>query len=134
VEDGGVLLVDPAGGSLEFLQSAQAALVQTFPQARIQEMKLDHPLFAGGAAGMEALGRPAVRGYAVAKLGPGAARVELMRCGKGIVIISHLDLTTGLLGTRSWGISGFEPTYCQKLLKNMVLWAAQGAPPAPQNP
>lgn len=133
VEEGGVLLVDPAGGPLEFLQSAQAALVQAFPQARPQALKLDHPLFAGGAAGMETLGRPAVRGYAVAKLGPGAGRMEMMRCGKGIVIISHLDLTTGLLGTRSWGISGFEPTYCQKLLNNMVLWAAQGTPPAPQN-
>ena len=54
--------------------------------------------------------------------------IETIACGKGWVIFSRLDLTTGLLGTQSWGILGFDPAYSQALVKNAVLWAEARSP------
>ena len=38
-------------------------------------------------------------------------------------MFSRLDVTTGLLGTESWGIVGYDPAYAQALVKNAILWA-----------
>ena len=44
--------------------------------------------------------------------------------GKGRVIYTELDVTTGLLGTNTWGITGYSPAYAQGLLKNLILDAS----------
>jgi hypothetical protein len=46
--------------------------------------------------------------------------------GHGRVIFTPVDVTTGLLGTRTWGIAGFEPDYAQSFLKNLVFWTIDG--------
>ena len=38
------------------------------------------------------------------------------------MIFSRLDLTSGLLGTTTWGILGYDPTYAQSFMKNLILW------------
>jgi hypothetical protein len=43
-----------------------------------------------------------------------------------------MDLTAGLLGTRMWGILGFEPAYAEAWVKNVVLWTAAGCPDKPR--
>jgi hypothetical protein len=49
------------------------------------------------------------------------ARLETLRAGNGRVIYSELDLTSGFLGTNTWGIAGYEPAYAQTLVKNLLL-------------
>jgi hypothetical protein len=44
--------------------------------------------------------------------------------GKGWVIVSRIDLTSGLLGTSTWGVVGFSPDYAKGIVKNILLWAA----------
>jgi hypothetical protein len=51
----------------------------------------------------------------------------MLRAGRGAVICASLDMTSGLLGTNTWGIAGYRPQYAQNLLKNIVLWAVDGA-------
>jgi hypothetical protein len=77
---------------------------------------------AGGAC-MENVGQPVLRPFAAGR----GRRPEILRAGKGCVIFSALDITSGLLGTRTWGIAGYEPGYSQALMKNILLWAADGA-------
>ncbi len=36
------------------------------------------------------------------------------------MIYSPLDVTTGLLGTNSWGITGYTPAYSLLLAKNIM--------------
>jgi hypothetical protein len=47
--------------------------------------------------------------------------------GKGRVIYSSLDLTSGLLGTNTWSILGYKPAYAQSFVKNVMLWVVDGA-------
>ena len=42
------------------------------------------------------------------------------------MIFSPLDLTSGLLGTNTWGIIGYAPDYAQSLLQNIILWTLDG--------
>jgi hypothetical protein len=77
---------------------------------------------------MEDLTRLVVRPYVTTKSGAVNTNIELLQSGKGSVIFTRLDVTSGLLGTRTWGLLGYSPAYSQGLLKNIVLWASDGQP------
>jgi hypothetical protein len=51
--------------------------------------------------------------------------------GRGRVIFTPLDLTSGLLGTRTWGVAGFETEYAQSFVKNLLFWVLDGRPEPP---
>ena len=53
--------------------------------------------------------------------------MELEQFDEGAVIISELDLTSGLLGTNAWSILGYKPAYAQSFVKNVLLWTSDGA-------
>jgi hypothetical protein len=123
VQAGGVLLIEPCGGSGEFYDSARQALLKAFPESRGQMMSKTHPMLNASAPGMDDLSAPMVRKYVKAKNLGTSGRLDELRFGKGAVIYNALDITSGLLGTNTWGISGFEPSYASALLKNIVLWS-----------
>jgi hypothetical protein len=124
VEDGGVVLIDSCGGSPAFSQSVAALLAQAFPNVKPKPITAEHALLGKTAAGMDDLGKPLLRPYAEQKLGKSAGRIEELTVGKGRVIVSSLDLSSGLLGTNTWRILGFQPGYAQSLVKNFVIWTA----------
>jgi hypothetical protein len=126
VEGGGVLVVDPAGGSGEFYESARQALAKAFPESRGETVSRDHPMLNASGPGMEDLSKPAVRLYVKSKGFGTGGRLDSFRFGKGAVIYNPLDIESGLLGTNTWGILGFEPAYASSLMKNIVLWSVSG--------
>ena len=75
---------------------------------------------------MEELSKPRMRAFAVERLGGRGGLPEVISAGRGHVIMTSLDLTTGLLGTQTWGILGYEPGYAQSLMKNAILWTLDG--------
>jgi hypothetical protein len=124
VEAGGVLLIDACGGSAEFDGSVRAGLLdKAFPQTPLRAVEAGHALLSGGSSGMEGLPRPVLR----TGVGQRKSQVEMLRAGHGAIIYSSLDMTAALLGTNTWGISGYRPDYARNLLKNIILWAADGA-------
>lgn len=131
VEAGGVVLIDPCGGPKQrFAESAQLDLMDAaFPKGRPSTMYSGHPLVSEGAEGMETLAKPRLRQYAMEELKDASAgAVQVVSAGKGHVILSPLDVTSGLLGTGTWGITGYEPAYCHALLKNAIFWTLDGQP------
>ena len=50
------------------------------------------------------------------------------RCASegGAVIVSNVDVTSGLLGTQTWGIYGYEPEYAESLVENLIFWTVDG--------
>jgi hypothetical protein len=44
------------------------------------------------------------------------------------VIFSALDLSSGLLGTSTWGVLGYLPEYSEALVRNLVLTTAAAQP------
>ncbi|MFI4999665.1 MAG: DUF4159 domain-containing protein [Reyranellales bacterium] len=129
VDDGGTLYIDAAGGSALFSTSVHASMLEAaFPGKATALLHDTHPIIAGAGDGMDNLTKPQLRPYAERKLGRGVARVEMLTSGSGRVIFSPVDTTFGLLGTNSWGVLGYKPAYAQGLLKNVILWAIDGAP------
>jgi hypothetical protein len=126
VEAGGVLLIEPCGGAGEFYESARAAVAKALPDAKAQMVPKAHPMLTASGPGMDDVASAQVRQY-VRNRGIGTGgRLDMFASGKGRVIINPLDLTAGILGAPTWGISGFEPGYALQLVKNVVLWTATG--------
>jgi hypothetical protein len=126
VEAGGVLLVDVTGGTGEFDKSVTALIQSAFPAARMETVPPTHPLLSAGGPGMEDLGKRRLREAALARLGRTGGALTLVSAGKGHVVWSPLDFTTGLLGADTMGILGYEPAYAQALVKNVIFWAMDG--------
>jgi hypothetical protein len=131
VEGGGVLLVEPTGGSGDFYESAKAALLRAFPEARPQMIPKTHPMLTASGPAMDDLSKPLTRAYVKARNYGTGGRIDAIIVGRGKVILSPLDLTTGLLGCNVWGVLGFDKDYALKLAKNIVLWSATGMPEEP---
>jgi hypothetical protein len=47
-----------------------------------------------------------------------------LKLGHGSAIVTDLDITTGLLGTNTWGILGYRPEYATSLVKNWILYSS----------
>ena len=133
VEGGGVVLIDPTGGMNPFDTDVRDGLLpRAFPSEFPRLLDPTHPLLKGGAPGMDDCSRTRVRGYTLEKLGGGIATVQMLvpntSPSAGAVILTSLDLTSGLLGTNVWGILGFDPKYAQSLVKNAIFWTLDGKP------
>ncbi|HTL29548.1 MAG TPA: DUF4159 domain-containing protein [Tepidisphaeraceae bacterium] len=130
VQEGGTLLVDICGGSTDFYNTFNDKwLPQIFPGVEAQPLANDDALLTGKIERMDKVGedltRPRLRPYAIEKIGNTGMRIRGFDFGKGRVIYSTIDLTTGLLGTNTWGILGFTPEWSQAFCKNVVLWAVK---------
>jgi hypothetical protein len=126
VEAGGVLLIDPCGGSGDFYESVRQALSKAFPEARGQMISKTHPIFTASSPGMENLPPAQVRPFVKTRGLGVSGRLDGINFGKGKVIYNPLDIGSGMLGSNTWGILGFEPGYATSLLKNMLIWSATG--------
>jgi hypothetical protein len=126
VESGGVLLIDSCGGGA-FTQSAQdELLLRAFPGSAADLVQPTHPLLSPTSEGMQDLAKPRLRPFTVDVLGPHAGAFRSIRWGAGHVIFTPLDLTSGLLGTQTWGILGYDPAYAQDFMQNLILWTLDG--------
>jgi hypothetical protein len=127
VTSGGVLLVDVTGGGRGFGEQLQSDLFRAaFPDTPSRVIGTNHPLLSSGGSGMEDLSRPRLRQYTVDQLGTHAGLPKEIAAGRGHVLFTSLDLISGLLGTNTWGILGYEPAYAQALLKNVIFWTLDG--------
>jgi hypothetical protein len=132
VSDGGVLMVDAAGSSAAFAESVRTVLL---PALGARGVPLDpgHPLASGAmgegyAAFATELGRPIPNGYAAESGVIRPAPPTLAAVGKGYVIVSDLDVTTGLLESGVWGYGGYSGRWARGLASNVMLWVMAGTP------
>jgi len=128
VEGGGVLLIDQCGGYGQFDQSVNAMLTQAFPNVVAQPLSPLHPMLVGGTPGTEDLShrQPHYRLATVARGLAHGTSLEVLAAGKGHVIFTPLDITSGLLSTATGGILGFDSSYSEALMKNIIFWSVDG--------
>jgi hypothetical protein len=120
---GGVLLIDACGGSPAFNESVQKNLLpRLFPSNQLQQLDASHALLTASGDAMSDLGKPQYRPFVIETRGKSPGELSTFAAGKGQVIVSDLDITSGLLGTGTWGIAGYQPQYAQDFVKNVVLW------------
>jgi hypothetical protein len=129
VDGGGILLIDACGASPAFLRSMLLDfLPHAFPKSRATDMPRDNPILAGTGAGMTPVSLR-VRPYRVELDGTSQQPIQFFTLGKGMVIFSPIDLSTGLLGTNTWGINGYEPAAAYDLVRNVLLNSLETTPP-----
>jgi hypothetical protein len=125
VQKGGVLLIDACGGSARFAGSVDADLLpHAFPDALAGELPADHPINVGTAPGMSPLDLR-LRPFAADLAGTKRVRIRWLAVGRGTVLYSPVDVTTGLLGTNTWAVNGFEPQAAYGLVRNALLYAVE---------
>jgi len=130
---GGVLFADAAGGKGEFTVSFYALEKQLYPDSPPAPIPANHPLLQGNFPDGEAVGDPEFRKYAKLKIGGGrsVALDAVVVGGRTRIIYSPYDISSGLLGTQTWGIIGYAPDTAESLARNILLWSTnQGAAPA----
>jgi hypothetical protein len=128
VQAGGVVLIDPCGGPNDFFHSVRDDLLpRAFGSTELTRLDGDDPLLSSSGDGMSQLWPLDVRDYVRGLATPIDRGIWVLRWGKGAVVLSSLDITSGLLGCNTWGIAGFTPDYSLALAKNFVLWAWDGA-------
>jgi hypothetical protein len=134
VNGGGTLIVDAAGGAVEFKEAVEGALTATFgdsAKALSAPLALENPIYsAGGEKVTQASYRPYARRLLAG--GMNAPRLRgIMVNNRTAVVYSPEDLTVGLVGMTVDGIYGYEPDYANKLMGNIIAYAtgASGAAP-----
>jgi hypothetical protein len=134
ITGGGTLLVDACGGSGEFATGIEAWLAKLGADAgggagggALRPLAPNDPLLKQTVPGSANLGPEQLRLYAVEQLGREGNRLKTMTLGKGRVIYSPLDITSGLLDTNTWGILGYSPQYAQALATNIILTVSAAA-------
>jgi hypothetical protein len=129
VDAGGVLLIDATGGAEPVARSIREnVLARAFPGKEAAQIQTDHALLAGAGEGLVQIAKPAVRPLVLIQMQQKFPRFAILESGRGAVIVSELDLTSGLLGTNTLGILGYDPAYAQQFVQNLILWTVNGRP------
>jgi hypothetical protein len=136
VTHGGTLIVDAAGGSSFFAESAEAELCEIFGASAAEA--LQHPLPAEHAV----FNLPNLKIDPVSfrtftrkeSVGTNkAVRVRGITIGDRIgVFYSPEDLSAGLVGEQVDGINGYEPASAARIMTNLILYACGKLAPSTQ--
>jgi hypothetical protein len=121
--EGGLLIVDAAGGSADFASSVERELKLAFGHD-LELVSPDHLVFAIAAQIKEVKYREKARKI----LGEGMTRPLLKMIqedGKPRVFFSPLDLAVGMVGQPIDSIAGYHPDSASALMINMLLFGMQ---------
>ena len=131
LDGGGLLIADAAGGSEAFTDTFHELMREVYLDAKAAPLPPDHPIFLGdfGPAGQgQKLEEISLRKYAAAVKGkrPSDAALEAVTVnGRVRILFSPFDITSGLLGTDTWGIVGYAPKSAQALAENILRWGME---------
>ena len=118
---------DAAGGDKAFTDSFWEMAKQIYPEDSPNTVRADHAIFTGGFSGGKPIKEAQFRKFALAE-GAGSSGPPSLQAisagGRIRILFSQYDFTSGLLGTRTWGISGYAPETAQALAENILRWAA----------
>ncbi len=121
VDAGGILVLDAAGGRVEFTATAEKVLAEVFKPAQIKVLPMEHPIYNTGQRITQLQWRHFVR-----KTPGKSARLALRGIeigGKVRVFFSPADLSVGLVGQPVDGIDGYEPHMALSIMQNAALYA-----------
>lgn len=128
IDRGGTLLIETVGGQGDFSRSLEKQLSAFFDSFAVPLTHSDPIISGEGFSGGQDNRRALHRRYAVVSMHlqpkPHLAAF-LDGNGRPTVILSHEDLSLGMLGGRHWNTLGYQPETARKLMTNIVLWSSQ---------
>jgi hypothetical protein len=124
VSRGGTLVIDAAGGSQEFVQSADALLHKLYPDKAMQLIPGTDPLYTLGVPAGEIRYRHFAKRFLGSDRTPQLKAIKIN--GRYAVYYSRYDLSAGLVGEAVDGIVGYEPDSATEIMSAIILHAANG--------
>ena len=124
-KNGGTLLVESVGGLGQFSQAILHQLTDLFNQQAMPLTGDDAVVSGAGLTGGTDCQRALLRRYSVVTRKTESKPHLVAFFNKNRrphVIISHHDLSLGMLGCRHWNINGYAPETARNLVTNMVVW------------
>ncbi len=129
IEGGGTLIVDAAGGDSDFAAAAEGELSEILGHEAAKQLKVPLPLtdpiynLPGGTI-KEFAYRPYARISIGSMHGPLIAAVTMGN--RPSVYYSRWDLSAGMVGQPTDGITGYEPAVATAIMNNLVISAGLG--------
>lgn len=123
VDNGGTLLIETVGGHGEFSRVMEENLVRFLDTSAVL-MDPSHKFITG--AGIEGGRSASAVLYTRTMLdrlsvGTSPKLLAFYINERPAIVVSHDDLSCGVLGVKQWGILGYSQTSAQKLMNNIVL-------------
>ena len=126
LHQGGMLFADAGGGSRRFGVAFEKLCKQLFPHHALRPLPDRSRLLSGNMPGGVRAVHAHYRKFFIAKYGahhyPQIYGIKYH--GHWAVVFSPHDMTSGLLGTNTWGISGYTPAYAIQFARNLICYAA----------
>lgn len=123
IEQGGVLLVDAAGGDADVGIWAEQVLAEAVPGGELRPLPMDHPIYAGVISGAgTVLYRPAASDRVGGRQAPPRLKGYFLR-DRLVAIVSAEDLLAGMVGYPHDGIIGYTPEVTRGLITGILRWA-----------
>ncbi len=126
LSNGGMLFADAAGGSEAFATSMLELMQTLYPKNPPAQLPPDHEIIKGSMSDGEDASEVEFRKYALLQFHQRRTNPRLDAItvnGRVTVLFSPYDLTSGLLGTNTWGIIGYAPDSSEALVRNILLYA-----------
>ncbi len=130
INRGGTILIETIGGRGSYAAGVLRQFEAVFGEQAVP-LGAAHPIVTGkGLAGPPGVGydmrRVNYRRYSTLNRGPVDAPrlLSISVDGRDVVIASHEDLSLGVLGSRRWGIDGYDVDSARSLLTNILLYTA----------
>jgi hypothetical protein len=128
IDSGGTLLIDAAGGSKVFAQSAQELLGEMYGVESLRKLASGSPVFAIPGYGIDKF---KYRRRTKTRLGSEPNLRAILVNDRPAIIFSAEDLTTGVLGVSCFAIEGYDagdeggtkPGSAFQIVRNVVLYA-----------
>ncbi len=127
LNSGGMLFADSAGGHSAFTDSFDLLAQKLYPHTPMVSLNAHASIYTGNLPGGVKINSVVYRKYYSLRHGF-KSKPQLLGIRKNhrwVVIFSPLDISSGLLGTKTWGISGYASKSAVALVRNIVLYAAQ---------
>ena len=127
---GGMLFADAGGGKPAFTNAIVNLATALFPHAILNNIPLNSSLYVGSfPEGQKAqdVGYRKFYNYQHTHHHKHPRMLGIRVGGRWVVVYSPQDITSGLLGTNTWGISGYTPASAQALARNVLCYAIHQA-------
>ncbi len=123
---GGMLYANAAGGNLSFSDSVQHLIRKLYPNTPLVSLPSQCSIYQGKFPGGINAEHATYRIYYTRKMGFKSTPqlLGVKKNGRWVVIFSQDDITSGLLGTNTWGILGYAPKSAINLTRNVLCYAA----------
>lgn len=123
---GGMLFADAGGGSRRFGVAFESLCKRLFPHHALQPLPDKSRLLSGNMPGGVRAVHAHYRKFFIDQHGahhyPQIYGIKYR--GRWALVFSPYDITSGLLGTNTWGISGYTPNYAVQFARNLLCYAA----------